>query len=193
MKRLLAGCALACAAACGAEPARAPMDWTSVYPAAIAAWKNANSAPDGVAVDVAARTVRILVEATGLGPADTAEFFAIGPLSDRSYESFFVTVASPAAIAKAIERAGVPRGVPPDIAGARLWPCGEKLTLTVTSVPTNAPGGSRSCATATNAPALAFADLLTDTAEKEEGAILHAPVVYTGGARDAAGRPYAAA
>ena len=187
MKRLLAGCALACAVACGAEPARAPMDWKSVYPVAIAAWKDSNHAPDGVAVDVAARTVRILVEATGLGPADTAEFFAIGPLSDRSYESFFVTVASPAAIAEAIERAGVPRGVPPDIAGARLWPCGEKLTLTATSVPTNAPGGSRSCATA-----LSFPDLLTDTAEKEEGAILRAPVVYTGGARDAGGAVVAA-
>ena len=179
MKRFLAGCALACAVACGAEPSRAPMDWTSVHPEAIAAWKAANGAPDGVAVDVTTRTVRILVEATGLGPADTAEFFAIGPLSDRSYESFFVTVASPAAIADAIERVGVPRGVPPDIAGARLWPCGEKLTLTATPVSTNGHD-------------LAFADLLVDKAEKEEGAILRAPVVYTGGARDAAGVPYAA-
>ena len=187
MKRFLAGCALACAVAHGAEPARAPMDWTSVHPAAIAAWKTANHAPDGVAVDVPAHTVRILAEATGLGPADTAEFFAIGPLSDRSYESFFVTVASPSAIADAIERAGVPRGVPPDIAGARLWPCGEKLTLSATPVSTNAPGGSRSCATV-----LAFADLLNDVAEKEEGAILHAPVIYTGGARDASGAVMAA-
>ena len=179
MKRFLAGCALACAVACGAEPSRAPMDWTSVHPEAIAAWKAANGAPDGVAVDVTTRTVRILVEATGLGPADTAEFFAIGPLSDRSYESFFVTVASPAAIADAIERVGVPRGVPPDIAGARLWPCGEKLTLTATPVSTNGHD-------------LAFADLLVDKAEKEEGAILPAPVVYTGGARDASGAVVAA-
>ena len=169
-------------AACGvgaAEPSRSPMDWASVHPEAIAAWKTANNAPDGVVVDVAAHTVRILAEATGLGPADTAEFFAIGPLSDRAYESFFVTAASPAAIADAIERAGVPRGVPPDITGARLWPCGEKLTLTATPV-------------STNGSALAFADLLTDTAEKEEGAILPAPVVYTGGARDASGAVVAA-
>ena len=179
MKRFLAGCALACAVACGAEPSRAPMDWKSVHPEAIAAWKAANGAPDGVAVDVTTRTVRILVEATGLGPADTAEFFAIGPLSDRSYESFFVTVASPAAIADAIERVGVPRGVPPDIAGARLWPCGEKLTLTATPVSTNGHD-------------LAFADLLVDKAEKEEGAILPAPVVYTGGARDSSGAVVAA-
>ena len=187
-KRILwACCVLTCAVAYGAESARAPMDWTSVHPKAIAAWKAANHAPDGVAVDSAAHTVRILVEATGLGPADTAEFFAIGPLSDRAYESFFVTVASPAAIADAIERAGVPRGVPPDIAGARLWPCGEKLTLTATPISTNAPGGPRSCAAV-----LSFADLLNDKAEKEEGAILQAPVVYTGGARDASGAVVAA-
>ena len=163
MKRALGRVALVAALACAAEPSRAPMEWASVHPEAIAAWKAANHAPDGVAVDVAARTVRILVEATGLGPADTAEFFAIGPLSDRAYESFFVTVASPAAIADAIERAGVPRGVPPDIAGARL--CAQNL---------------------------AFSDLLNDTAEKEEGAILSAPVVYTGGARDASGAVVAA-
>ena len=179
MKHALGRIALVATLACGAEPSRAPMDWKSVHPAAIAAWKEANRAPDGVAVDAAAHSVRILVEATGLGPADTVEFFAIGPLSDRAYESFFVTVASPAAIADAIERAGVPRGVPPDIAGARLWPCGEKLTLTATPVSTNAQN-------------LAFSDLLNDTAEKEEGAILSAPVVYTGGARDASGAVVAA-
>ena len=192
MKHALGRIALVATLACGAEPSRAPMDWKSVHPAAIAAWKEANRAPDGVAVDAAAHSVRILVEATGLGPADTVEFFAIGPLSDRAYESFFVTVASPAAIADVIERAGVPRGVPPDIAGARLWPCGEKLTLTATPVSMNEAGGSRSCATATNAPVLAFADLLVDKAEKEEGAILSAPVVYTGGARDASGAVVAA-
>ena len=192
MKRSLAWFALACASVLGAEPSRAPMDWKSAHPEAIAAWKAANNAPDGVVADPAAHAVRFLVEATGLGPADTAEFFAIGPLSDRAYESLFVTVASPAAIADAIERAGVPRGVPPDIAGARLWPCGEKLALTATPVSLNEPGGSRSGAAVTNAPALAFADLLADTAEKSEGAILRAPVVYTGGARDALGAVVAA-
>lgn len=187
MKRILGRIALVATLACAAEPSRAPMDWKSVHPEAIAAWKAANNAPDGVVVDAAAHTVRILVEATGLGPADTAEFFAIGPLSDRAYESFFVTVASPAAIAGAIERAGMPRGVPPDIAGARLWPCGEKLALSATPVSTNASGGSRFCATD-----IPFADLLTDKAEQEEGAILPAPVVYTGGARDASGAVVAA-
>ena len=173
---------MAASALVAAEPARAPMDWKSVHPEAIAAWKAANGAPDGVVADPSARVVRVLVEATGLGPADTAEFFAIGPLSDRAYESLFVTVASPAAIADAIERAGVPRGEPPDIAGARLWPCGEKLTLTARPVATNAPDKT----------VLAFADLLNDTAEKDEGSVLLAPVVYTGGTRDASGAVVAA-
>ena len=179
-KRVLwASCVLACTVVCGAESARSPMEWKSVHPEAIAAWKKANGAPDGIVADVAAHTVRFLVEATGLDKSDPAEFFAIGPLSDRAYESLFVTVASPAAIAEAIERVGVPRGVPPDIAAARLWPCGEKLMLTAKAV-------------STNAPALAFADLLNDVSEKEDGAILHAPFLYTGGARDAAGAVVAA-
>ena len=172
-------CVLACAVVYAAEPARAPMEWKSVHPDAIAAWKAANNAPEGVVVDASARSVRFLVEATGLDKADPAEFFAIGPLSDRAYESLFVTVPSPAAIAGALERVGVPRGVPPDIAGARLWPCGEKITLTAKAVSTNGQN-------------LAFADLLVDTAAKEEGAILHAPFLYTGGARDASGAVVAA-
>ena len=147
MKRTLAWLALACTTVFGAEPARSPMEWKSVHTEAIAAWKASNNAPDGVAVDAAARSVRFLVEATGLDKADPAEFFAIGPLSDRAYESLFVTVPSPAAIASALERVGVPRGVPPDIAGARLWPCGEKITLTAKPVSTNGQN-------------LAFADLL---------------------------------
>ena len=171
--------AMAAGAAVAAAPARAPMEWKSVHTEAIAAWKASNNAPDGVVVDAAARSVRFLVEATGLDKADPAEFFAIGPLSDRAYESLFVTVPSPAAIASALERVGVPRGVPPDIAGARLWPCGEKITLIAKPITTNGQD-------------MAFADLVNDVSEKEEGAILRAPFLYTGGARDTSGAVVAA-
>lgn len=153
------------------------MEWKSVHPKAIAEWKVANHAPDGIVADAASHSVRFLVEATGLDKAAPAEFFAIGPLSDRAYESVFVTVPSPAAIAEALERVGVPRGTPPDIAGARLWPCGEKLTLSAQRLSSDASA---------KAP-LALADILNDSAAKEEGAILHAPFLYTGGARDASG------
>ena len=173
---------LACAVVCAAEPAHVPMEWKCVQTNAIAAWKSANAAPDGIVADAASRSVRFLAEATGLEDATTVEFLAIGPLSDRAYESLFVTVPSPAAIASALERVGVPRGVPPDIAGARLWPCGEKLTLSAKRLKPDAPSP---------AP-LALADLLNDTAAKDEGAILHSPFLYTGGQRDDAGAVVAA-
>ena len=135
--------ALSCAAA---EPAHVPMEWKCVQTNAIAAWKSANAAPDGIVADAASRSVRFLAEATGLEDATTVEFLAIGPLSDRAYESLFVTVPSPAAIASALERVGVPRGVPPDIAGARLWPCGEKLTLSAKRLKPDAPSPRAACA-----------------------------------------------
>ena len=175
-------CVLACGVVCAAEPAHVPMEWKCVQTNAIAAWKSANGATDGIVADVASRSVRFLAEATGLEDATTVEFLAIGPLSDRAYESLFVTVPSPAAIASALERVGVPRGVPPDIAGARLWPCGEKLTLSAKRLKPDAPSP---------AP-LALADLLNDTAAKEDGAILHSPFLYTGGQRDDAGAVVAA-
>lgn len=159
---------------------RSPMEWASVHTNAIVRWKAENHAPDGVVVDAAAHRVRLLVEATGLDPVDTIEFFAIGPLSDRAYESFFVTVASPAAIAAAIERAGVPRGVPTNPGAARLWPVGEKLTLTAREVPIRNDQ-------AQNAKELSFSDLLVDTRAKEEDDALRRPFLYTGGARDGSG------
>ena len=160
------------------DAARAPMDWHPVRTNDIARWKAERHAPEGVVVDRAARTVTFLMEATGISAAEPIEFFAIGPLSDRSYESFGVTVASPAAIADAIESIGVPRGVACDPFQARFWPQGERLVLTAT------PCGE-------NAKPIPLADLLADKQEKEEGAILPEPLVYTGGTRDAANRPIA--
>lgn len=161
----------------GGEVARSPMDWLPVQTNAIAQWKSDNQAPAGVVVDKSARSVRILMEATGLAAAEPAEFFAIGPLSDRAYESVFVTVASPADIATALESVGVPRGVASDPARARLWPQGEKVKLTARAV--------------SPAKSLVFSDLLEDLRGEDEGPILESPVIYTGGLRDAAGVPVA--
>ena len=184
MKRLMLATiltSLSLHAAAEANAARAPMDWTPVRTNAIARWKAARHAPDGVVADRAARTVTFLMEATGISTAEPLEFFAIGPLSDRAYESFGVTVASPAALAAAIESIGVPRGVPTDPFRARLWPQGERLTLTAT--PCEADG---------TVAARPLPDLLDDKRAQTEGAILGVPLVYTGGARDAAGQPLAA-
>ena len=161
-----------------AETTRSPMEWTAVHTNAIAQWKSANQAPSGVVVDVATRTVRILAEATGIGPDDVLEFFAIGPLSDRAYESAFVTVASPAVIAEACAQIGLPRGVAPDPLLARMWPAGEKVSLSAVVV----AGGARK----------SFEELLSDQQEQTEGRILNQPLAYTGGARDAAGGVIAA-
>ncbi|MBQ4199284.1 MAG: hypothetical protein II649_05320 [Kiritimatiellae bacterium] len=165
---------LACGAVCAKAPARAPMEWKSVNREAISAWKAQNDAPDGVAADASSRSVRVLAEATGLQSDDPAEFFAIGPLSDRAYESLFVTVASPSAIAAAIERAGIPRGTPPDFDKACLWPAGERITLSARQISTNA------------AAVLSFSDLVDATTET------NLPVLYTGGQRDASGSVVAA-
>ena len=164
-----------------AHAARAPMEWAPVRTNEIARWKAARKAPDGVVADRAARTVTFLMEATGISTTEPVEFFAIGPLSDRAYESFGVTVASPAAIAAAIESIGVPQGVAYDPLLARFWPQGERLVLTAT------PYGGKA-----DAAPIPLAGLLTDKQAKEEVAILAEPLAYTGGARDAANRPVAA-
>ena len=163
-----------------AQAAGAPGEWSPVRTNEIARWKAERKAPDGVVADRAGRTVTFLVEATGISVTEPVEFFAIGPLSDRAYESFAVTVASPAAIAAAVESIGVPQGVAYDPFLARFWPQGEHLVLTATPY-----GGS-------DAAPIPLANLLTDKQEKEEGAVLSEPLAYTGGLRDAANRPVAA-
>ena len=167
-----------CAGACLGEATTAPMEWTPVQTDAIARWKAENKAPDGVVASASERSVRFLVEATGCAASSTVEFAAIGPLSDRAYESLFVTVASPAALAAAFDRAGVPRGRPADVSRARLWPEGEKVALSV-----------RSWGSDTLAPTN-LAAVLKDL-RPEEGPALGIPAAWTAGARDASGAPVA--
>ena len=167
-----------CAGACLGEATTAPMEWTPVQTDAIARWKAENKAPDGVVASASGRSVRFLVEATGCAASSTVEFAAIGPLSDRAYESLFVTVASPAALAAAFDRAGVPRGRPADISRARLWPEGEKVALSI-----------RSWGSDTLAPTN-LAAVLKDL-RPEEGPALGIPAAWTAGARDASGAPVA--
>ncbi|MBR1589277.1 MAG: hypothetical protein IJ658_13245 [Kiritimatiellae bacterium] len=163
-----------------AHAAGAPMDWQPVRTNEIARWKAERKAPDGVVADRAARTVTFLMEATGIDAKEPIEFLAIGPLSDRAYESFGVTVASPEAISAAIESIGVPRGVPASPPIARFWPQGERLTLAAKPYGENA------------GPPFALDGLLSDKQAKEAGPILDKPFVYTGGARDDADMPIAA-
>lgn len=166
---------------CWAAPSKSPMEWSPVQTNEIARWKAENKAPSGVVADKAARSVRFLVEATGIGADETIEFFAIGPLSDRAYESMFVTVASPAAIAQAFDTVGVPRGVAADPLQARFWPLGEKVTLAIK------PWGKE----AASRPTGNLTAFLNDTRAAEEGAMLDRPLAYAAGSRDASGLPVA--
>ena len=181
MKRAFFIFALAACAAAHGDLLKSPMDWKPVQTNEIARWKAENSAPKGVVADKSARTVRFLAEATGIGADETVEFLAIGPLSDRAYESMFVTVASPAAIAAACEEIGLPLGKGVDPVAARFWPLGEKVTMSVKAWGKNA-------ASRPSGPITAF---LKDARAAEEGRILEAPFAYTGGARDALGQPVA--
>lgn len=170
---LLTGIGCACA-----QSPQSPMDWATVHTNLVAEWKAKHGAPKGVKADKAGRKVTVLAEATGLSEREAVEFFAIGPLSDRAYESMFVTVASPAAIAEAAEEVGLPLGTAPNMQKARLWPQGEKVRLAVRR--------------AKDGKEFGFGELVEDHRAKEEGAILEKPLVWTGGERDAAGSPTAA-
>jgi len=167
----------AAAMAVVADGATAPGDWHPVHTNEIARWKAEHGAKDGVVADRAARSVTFLVEATGVSEVDPVEFFVIGPLSDRAYESFAVSAASPSAIAAALESVGAPRGLPVDHSRSRFWPQGEGVKISMRAM--------------NEKDAMALKDVLDDSRAAEEGAVLERPVVATLGARDASGAPVA--
>jgi len=181
---LLTVCSVA-AALSAAETVRtapsAPCVWTNIHAELIAQWKKDNRAPDGVAVDPAAHRIRFLAEATGVTKDDIAEFFLVGPNSDRAYESLAVTVPTPTALASALDRAGVPRGLPVSATEPRLWPYGERMTLSARSYGAEGLAGD----------VLAFSNLVVDVRAGEEGAVLARPFVSTRGTCDAQGIPSA--
>lgn len=107
----------------------------------------------------------VSIEAVSAGCADdaTIEFLLVGPGSDNGYESVFLTKATPAEIADAFDKAGVPRGLPVDFRGAAFWPAGVRLEMTPT-----------------------FTDIVRDVRKE-----VLPPIAYTGGSRLADGTPVA--
>lgn len=159
-----------------AMAANGPTDWNPVSTNAIAAWSKERSAPSFVLTDKAAGKVVFLAEATGLGVGDIAEFVVCGPLSDRAYESMFMSLAKPEDITAAVESLGVPRGVPTNDDLARFWPEGERLEVSIRPV-----GGSD----------IGLSGFLKDSQKPEEN-ILGRGVAYTGGEHAADGSLVAA-
>ena len=155
----------------GAEAPKSPMVWGSVNTNLIEKWKSENKAPDGVFFDREKRTVNFLVEACGVGENDILEFFIIGPMSDRAYESFAVSVASPALIADAVEKIGVGRGVPVSPFDARFWPQGEKIDISIAEY-----DGKRG-------EMKPFKAFIRDKAAAEAGDVFASKFVWTGGER----------
>jgi len=116
-----------------------------------------------LATDPTAHSVRFTARATDVVPGTTVEFAFVGPDSDRAYEAAFVTDTSVSDLAKAFAEAGIPCGKPVCPAACRFWPVG--CTVSVSPSPW---------------------DYITDRDNAT-----HLPIVFTGGLRDAAGRPVA--
>ena len=103
--------------------------------------------------------------ATGVAKGTPVEFMFAGKGSDRDYETMFVLDISPEDFCNGIEKAGIPRGNPPDTSNCVLWPVGCPLTLEPS---------------------------LDDFVERQFEAGCPAadtPILYTGGTRRANGRP----
>ncbi len=116
-------------------------------------------------VDPVAHSVSFEVVSTDCGLDAPLEFLVAGPGSDHDYEAMFLAENPVEEIAAAFDKAGIPRGSPTDVTKCRFWPVGDEVTIEP--------------------------DLWTLLKE------LHAegrpPVLYTGGARNSAGAPLAAA
>ncbi len=85
----------------------------------------------GVVADTAARTVTVVAEAVGLAAGGVVEFVLVGETSDKDYEALAVALAQPSDVARALEAAGLPRGLPVRPQAFRFWPRGERVTLAV--------------------------------------------------------------
>ena len=109
-------------------------------------------------------SVTLEVVSNDPGIAAPIEFFLAGPGSDHDYESLFLTVAPVDEIAKAFEKAQIPRGKDIDYRACRFWPTGVKLVVEP--------------------------DLWSLVKDTRNGPMEEA--VFTGGKRDASLRPIAA-
>jgi len=104
--------------------------------------------------------------ATGLEKGALVEFIFAGANSDRDYESLFLLDEPIDHFCARLEKAGLPRGKPEDVAACRLWPVG--------------------CELAFDPP------LETYLSVKPVEGLAYGKPIYTGGTRKGDGRPAAA-
>lgn len=146
MKYLIALLSALAVAASAAE-FTGPNGWETVQTNAVKAWCEAQqkkASPKfrvwrGVSADASKNEVRLLAEAVGHRAGITTEFFLAGPLSDRAYEAFAITVAAPSDIVRAVESLGIARGGGVGSRPFRFWPYGERMIPAVRRL-ANGPG-----------------------------------------------------
>lgn len=80
----------------------------------------------GIVADRQARSVEIDAYGTGLGPTDPIEFWVLTQ-SDKTYEAYCVTPASPDDLRAAMAWIGMPEGRPVDFEKLWFWPRGERV------------------------------------------------------------------
>ena len=114
--------------------------WRAGNVQAVEAWTRAAQQPAGntnvwiargLVAHRDARTVAIVVEATGLNAGAIVEFLAVGETSEKEYEALTVSFAAAGDICRALEFLGLPRGRPIDPASCRFWPRGEYVKATI--------------------------------------------------------------
>jgi hypothetical protein len=116
----------------GPKPARAK-EAKSQYEASLAASKGK---PDllvlpGLVADRKARTVEVLVEATGLRADEVAEFLLVGQESSHGYEALLWSYAKPGDVHSALKFIGLKPGTPRNPVVPSLSLGGDRVTLTV--------------------------------------------------------------
>mgnify|MGYP003321018597 CR=1 FL=1 len=118
-------------------------------------------------LSVLAAVYTFTATATGVEKGTPVEFFFAASDSDRDYETLFVLDQPIDRFCKELEKAGLPRGIPTDLARCRLWPFGCAVSI---------KPAFENFVEASNLPSgLKLAD-----------------VIYTGGTRDKKGLPDAA-
>ena len=78
---------------------------------------------------ILAASLSFTATATGLEKGTPVEFVFAGRNTDRDYETMFLIEDSVDEFCTKLEAAGLPRGKPPDVVQARLWPVGCQVTF----------------------------------------------------------------
>lgn len=88
----------------------------------------------GLVADRGKRKIVLRAEATGLQGDSIVEFFIIGENSGHDYEALLVSMATPGDVRQALTFIGMQPGRSADPSSFAMWPKGERVVATVSSV-----------------------------------------------------------